>query len=199
MPSIFDLLKDPEPLGSKPSAIRIGPDPVLLRLFTQFHVEVLLHWEDHEAQRGYFRCPVAGCPYCKLNKVPSRRVLLPAAEVAQGTVGVLSVGLGNRPNPLKAAVREVLSLPDCLSKLLKVSRHDGRYEVEIEDVKGSLVPSEADLKAFELACEAGELDIAEIYERPDVATLQEVPPIRRQLEALGYLEPKPPIKAGFPF
>jgi hypothetical protein len=192
MASLIDYFESPDDTNSGLlRECRLGPDPVMVLLFTDEVEEVRLHYESDESVRSYFPCPGEGCPHCHLGSAPQDFLLVPVFSIERQAVEVLRVSRKRGPGSLGSHLLPHLRDPDISRKVLIISRNANRYRLEARPLAESADRGAEAIEAFSAALKGG-LKLVSAFPLLTPADIAGVERVRRKLDAIGYRPPEPP-------
>ena len=118
-----DLGTSPE--GQPPPLLRVGQEPLDIRVFTLQSVEAHMHWMQVDGSWMTFLCNDKPCTLCMAKNSPIKVLLLPVLDAVAREVGLLAIPRNRRAGSLLDALRPFLK-EDAGNQLLEVSRSSSR-------------------------------------------------------------------------
>jgi hypothetical protein len=169
---------------------RLGPNEELFVPFTtDGQVGVPVHYLDFPSVRGYHRCAGPDCLLCRAGQTADRRDLIPVYDPSRQAVVVLPVGPGMYPGALRPQVYTALARLEAGELIvLAIRRPDrGRYEVQARPLPPGVNIDDGVIAGFLESFEAGQIDLASVYQRLPDSLYRQVPEIATRLRLRGVM------------
>lgn len=138
---------DSSPVGLSLPMLRIGSDPLDIRIFTPQCVEAQMHW--FQVDEGWITplCNLDTCVLCRARYRPTETLLLPVLDAVAREIGILSVPRDRRAGSLLSVLSPFFR-DENLGSLLEVSRNRSRRHEVIQLDGGDLDLGEEVIRKF---------------------------------------------------
>ena len=146
--------------------LRLSTEPAYVSLFTDQGADVRAHYLEQSEiwAGGYVHCLGAGCPACAANIERKRSLLLPVADLTDGTVKVLRVPFEKGPGKLQTELTKILALPDRAAIVTKIVRTKNfQYVVDAHRQAASNPDVLAVVKRFLERLNAGAIKLQSVF------------------------------------
>jgi len=167
---------------------RLDENERLLIPFTTSMVRVVLHFLKSTAMNEFVHCLGEGCLLCQAGVAKELRDLFAAYDIMECEVGVLPVSPNVRANALRPQWQPILQRVAASSEPFLVTiRKSGMANFVVTT---SSLPKGSDDGAIAIArfrekMDAGEVDLAAVYQRLDNTVIWDIPEIARLMAAKG--------------
>jgi hypothetical protein len=168
--------------------VRLDDNEQMFIPFTTSMTRVNLHYLDSQDMREFVHCPGETCLLCKVGRAVEMRDLFPVYDIVDRNVGVLPISPNVRANALRPQWQPVLErLRVDKEPFLVTIRKSGMAQFVVGT---SPLPKGSDdganvIAQFRAKMDAGEVDLAAVYQRLDSFVIQDIPEIARLMTAKG--------------
>lgn len=177
----------PVPLEADTAIIRISDSETPVMLFTTDYTRVLLHYNRDGEPSGYFHCNGDDCLACKVGFRLDERLLLPAYNPMERSVGYLSMSKNMRPNALLPQLLQHLAHPNFTELVLFITKMDYKFSVSAKQLPEDADRGESIIRRFVEEQGQGKHSPVNLFNRVSNNELYTVPVIceMAKLKGLG--------------
>lgn len=170
---------------SKPiQLVRLDANEVAVVPFTKDVTPVKLHYCEQPEIKGYVHCNGTACVLCRAGRAVDDRVLLPVYVPGEKAVGVLPISPSSRPGALRPQIMPILRSGKRVAILIRKPDR-ARFDVSTVALSDGMDDGAKVIADFKSRWDAGEIDLALVYQRLENRDLAEVPSIASMLRLKG--------------